>query len=222
MSTYYSQYGQDRFLHLNVFKGFKNGFFVDVGAHDGKSLNNTLFFEEILGWKGINIEPIPSVYNALTVNRPRCLNINCAIDKKDGSANFYQNTGHTEMLSRLESHYDSRHMERCKAENAEHGSTTTVVVVPTKRLETIFDDYPVTHIHYLSIDVEGAEKAVIESINFNKVFIDVIEFENNYPGSSNSIIEYLQDKGYRMINIHGLDIFMIHTQSQFMIHNLSE
>jgi FkbM family methyltransferase len=214
--TYYSQCGQDRFLNLNIFQDFKNGFFVDVGAHDGKTLNNTLFFEETLGWKGINIEPILSVYNSLTENRPLSTNINCAVDTKDGSANFYQNTGYTEMLSGLESHYDTRHMERCIHENEILGGTTAVIVVPTKRLETILDEYSVKHVHYLSIDVEGAEKSVIESINFDKVFIDVIQFENNYSDSSSSIIEYLKGKGYKFMKKDKLDIFMIHTHSQFM------
>ena len=39
---YYSQDNQDKYLETNIFKGFKNGFFVDVGAHNGKSINNTL------------------------------------------------------------------------------------------------------------------------------------------------------------------------------------
>jgi hypothetical protein len=39
--TFHSQYQQDQFLEQQVFKGFKNGVFVDVGAHDGVSLNNT-------------------------------------------------------------------------------------------------------------------------------------------------------------------------------------
>jgi hypothetical protein len=39
---FYSQYNQDKYLEESVFKGYKNGFFVDVGAHDGKSFNNTL------------------------------------------------------------------------------------------------------------------------------------------------------------------------------------
>ena len=59
---FHSQYNQDKYLETNIFKGFQNGFFVDVGAHDGKSLNNTLFFEENNNWTGINIEPIKSVF----------------------------------------------------------------------------------------------------------------------------------------------------------------
>jgi hypothetical protein len=40
-----SQYKQDKYLESIIFKGYKNGFYVDVGAHDGVSLNNTLYFE---------------------------------------------------------------------------------------------------------------------------------------------------------------------------------
>lgn len=32
--SYYSQYNQDEFLDKIIFKGYKNGFYVDVGAHD--------------------------------------------------------------------------------------------------------------------------------------------------------------------------------------------
>ncbi len=60
--TYYSQHRQDEYLFKNFFYDTYNGVFVDVGAHDGIDLNNTLFFEKELHWKGINIEPIPSVF----------------------------------------------------------------------------------------------------------------------------------------------------------------
>jgi len=45
-NTFYSQYCQDRSLENCIFKSFKNGVFMDVGAHDGVDLNNTLFFEK--------------------------------------------------------------------------------------------------------------------------------------------------------------------------------
>lgn len=46
--TFYSQDSQDMYLEKTIFKGYKNGFFVDVGAHDGVSINNTLHFEKII------------------------------------------------------------------------------------------------------------------------------------------------------------------------------
>ena len=74
---FHSQDKQDLFLKNNVFKDYKNGFFVDVGAHDGKKINNTLFFENYYNWTGINIEPMPNVFTELTNNRPNCINYNC-------------------------------------------------------------------------------------------------------------------------------------------------
>ena len=43
MTKYYSQDNQDKFLEENIFKGFENGIFVDVGAWDGIEINNTYF-----------------------------------------------------------------------------------------------------------------------------------------------------------------------------------
>jgi hypothetical protein len=93
-------------------------------------------------------------------------------------------------------------------------ASTEIIVVNTKKLETIFDEHHITHVHYLSIDVEGAEFEVIKSINFDKVFIDVIGFENNYDDVSLPIINYLNNKNYVIIH-KSLDIFMISKKSIF-------
>ena len=212
----YSQDKQDEFLEFNIFKGYKNGFFVDVGAHDGKTINNTLYFEENNNWTGINIEPIKDVYLNLVKNREKCLNINCAIDEKDGNANFIFNKGYTEMISGLESCYDPRHYYRLFLENNMYGSNTEIIQIDTRKLSTIFEETNTKHVNYLSIDVEGAEFSVIKSIDFDKVFIDVIGFENNYNDNSIPIIEYLEKHGFLQINIQSMDIFMIHKDSKFM------
>ena len=69
------------------------------------------------------------------------------------------------------------------------GSTTEIIKVNTNKLETIFDKNNISKVNYLSIDVEGAEFEVIKSINFDKVFIDVIGFENNYDDNSIPILQ---------------------------------
>jgi FkbM family methyltransferase len=212
---FYSQYKQDEYLEHKVFKGFKNGVFVDVGAHDGLTINNTLFFERQHNWSGINIEPLPNVYQKLAQNRPNCINLNYAVSSETGMADFVCNEGYTEMLSGLASQYDSRHHMRRERENRKKGSTTRIIQVQTKRLEDIFQAHDIRHVHYLSIDVEGAELDVIRSINFDKVYIDVIEFECNYPDTAPPIVEYLQTKGYQLLGEKHPDIFMIHRDSMF-------
>jgi FkbM family methyltransferase len=211
---FYSQCSQDKHLENYIFKGYKNGVFVDVGAHDGVSLNNTLYFEQTHNWTGINVEPIQSIYDKLVVNRPSSINIQCAVCNRDGTAQFINNIGGTEMLSGLADHYDQRHTIRLQGENNETGGRSELITVETKRLETILDAHNIKHIHYLSIDVEGAEMDVIQSINFDKVFIDVIGFENNYHDVSVPIVAYLDTKGYVMFH-KSQDIFMIHPRSIF-------
>ena len=211
---FHSQDNQDKYLEYNVFKGFKNGIYVDVGAHDGITYNNTVYFEKNNNWTGINIEPIKQVFDKLVTNRPNNINLNCAVCNNDGETEFVCNTGYTEMISGIKNTFDSRHWQRLQNENKQMGSTTEIIKVNTKKLETIFDENKISHIHYLSIDVEGAEFEVIKSINFDKVFIDVIGFENNYDDISIPIIDFLFSKNFMFIN-KSIDIFMINKKSIF-------
>jgi FkbM family methyltransferase len=211
---FYGQHKQDEFLEKNIFKGFKNGFFVDIGAHDGVSINNTLYFEKGNNWTGINFEPIPEIYNRLIVNRPKCKNYNYAISEKEGISKFIHAVGYPEMISGLSDHYDQRHHNRLQFEMGHYGGKKEILNVETRRLDTIFEENNISHIHFMSIDVEGAEFSVIKSINFDKVFIDVILFENNYEDTSIPIIVYLISKGYYIFR-KNQDIYMIHKDSQF-------
>jgi FkbM family methyltransferase len=211
---FYSQEKQDEFLEHVIFKGYQNGIFMDIGAHDGVNLNNTLYFERTNLWTGVNVEPIKKVYDQLVINRPHSININCAVCNTNGTAQFICNTGYTEMLSGLKDAYDPRHLKRLQNENKEMGGTTELVEVTTRTVESICDEHVIKQINYLSIDVEGAEFEVIKSINFDKVFIDVIGFENNYPDVSESITKYLEGFDYVIIRVSA-DIFMMHKKSIF-------
>ncbi len=219
-NQFYSQYNQDRSLENCIFKGHKNGVFMDIGAHDGVDLNNTLFFEKTHNWTGVNVEPIVSVYERLKTNRPNCINVNCAVSDSDGYAEFLCNVGYTEMLSGLKTEYDIRHINRIQNETLRMGGENKFILVKTQTIETICTENNIDHINYLSIDVEGGEMKVIKSINFDKVFIDVIAFENNYHDTQHIPIDYLKSKGYIKLPDHTADVFMIHKDSQFL-HNLT-
>lgn len=214
--TYYSQDAQDRFLHEHVFHHFRNGYFVDVGAYDGKNINNTLFYENTYGWTGMNFEPLPPIYARLIKNRPKCLNFNFAINDKEGEFDFYNNTQMTTMLSGLVVHYDPRHKNRLDQANADDHNATSLIRVRARPLRDIFEEHKVKRVNYLSIDVEGAEKAVLDSIDFDKVFIDVIGFENNYNDSATeNIKKMLESKGFNYIDFRNTDVFMINKRSPF-------
>ena len=47
---------------IEKFLNFQNGFFVELGAHDGVTQSNTFYFEKNKNWRGILIEPTPHVF----------------------------------------------------------------------------------------------------------------------------------------------------------------
>ena len=124
------------------------------------------------------------------------------------------------MISGIKNTYDKRHLERLNNENKKFNSSTDIIKVNTNKLENIFDQHNIKHVNYLSIDVEGGEYEVIKSINFDKVFIDVIEFESNYDDTTVPIIEFLKTKNFIKF-LKEKDIFMINKYSSFFYtHNL--
>lgn len=213
---YYSQAGQDEILNTHVFKGYLRGIFVDVGAWDGVDFSNTLFFEKHLKWSGILIEPLQERYDQLVKNRPNTTNLNVAVSDFDGETEFLAITGYAAMLSGINSNYDARHLQRIKNETPELETSTKIVKVPVRRLDSIFREHNVQRVHYLSIDVEGSEMKIIQSIDFDYTYIDVIGFENNYPDVTELIIQFLYKKGYSLLKYESCDVFMIHNNSPFL------
>ncbi len=48
---------------------YQDGFYIECGANDGVNQSNTWYFEKILGWKGLLIEPVNKVFDELKKNR---------------------------------------------------------------------------------------------------------------------------------------------------------
>jgi len=193
---YYSQYGQDEFLNKRIFHSKENGFFVDVGAHDGLSFSNTAFFEKHLNWNGICIEPNPEIYQKLCENR-KSRNLNLCISNQSGKdIEFLQISGHGQMLSGIYSNYDKQHIEKIDKIIEVEGGKKKIIKVKTMKLASILDS--VGHeIDYCSIDVEGSELNILESINFKKSRINVFSIENNYRDLE--IYKFMTKNNYRLL-----------------------
>jgi hypothetical protein len=123
---FYSQENQDCYLETNVFKGFKHGVFVDVGAYDGK--HQHFILKKPMDW----IEPNPRIFDSL-INRPNC---------NEGETDFLLNTGYTEMLSGIKNTFDQRHVTRLENENTQMGSTEVV------KLTSLLQEHNLSHVHY--------------------------------------------------------------------------
>jgi len=210
---YYGQAGQDRYLNEKIFQGKEVGFFVDVGAHDGIHYSNSYFFEKHKNWNGICIEPLPEIFHELRKNR-KCICIDGAISREQGYQEFLCLKGYSEMLSGLANEYDSRHIERIKQELHVHGGNYQLIKVKTYPLQLIFDIHGITHVDFCSIDTEGSELTVLQSIDFSKVQIECIIAENNYK--ENTVVEYLQKLGYQLVDQLDLDDVFVRSTSNLL------
>ncbi|MCG8310518.1 MAG: FkbM family methyltransferase [Cytophagales bacterium] len=200
--SYYSQYGQDKFLDKKIFKKRRKGFFVEIGAYDGKTLSNTYFFEKYRRWTGICIEPNPVSFDKLVKNR-KCICINKCVSDFNGKADFLQINGYSDMLSGIDSRYDSRHKTRIKNEINRHGGSTNILKTDCIKFDELFKNDERLDIDYVSIDTEGNEKAILVSIDFLKYNIKAISIENNYE--NDFFKNHLYNFGYELVHTFKCD-----------------
>jgi hypothetical protein len=73
-TTSYSQAKQDVYV-LNVLKGKKDGYFVELGSNDPITISNTYVLEKDFDWSGIMIEYDPKYLDSYKVKRPKSIHI---------------------------------------------------------------------------------------------------------------------------------------------------
>ena len=71
---FYSQACQDKFI-VNVLKGKRDGFFLEIGSNDPIVINNTYTLEKNYGWKGIMVEFSPTFEASYKEKRPNSIHI---------------------------------------------------------------------------------------------------------------------------------------------------
>ena len=172
-----------------------SGTFVDVGASDGVTLSNTLFFEK-LGWSGLCVEPRPDAFRQLVDARPGSVCEQCAIQVQETDAiAFTQFFGYGSGLSGVDDKRDPRSLQRLVQEKRHpNHKGAQKIFVKGAPLQTLLDRHNITKINYLSVDVEDSEMDVISSIDFSRVSIDVMTIENNY--NKPDVRELLKRHGY--------------------------
>lgn len=182
----FGQYGQPMYLDMVIFKGqVKNGFFIEAGADDFETDSNTLLFEIEHKWSGLLVEPNPTIYpKGFTKQRKVWASSSClATEPRPHVAPFSQKTVHGGMAGIVQNRTEETYDMQC---------------FPLYSLLMATGNKTV---NYLSLDIEGAEFLVLQTIPWAKVDIEVLTVETNhageiFPGTRQEIRDYLADKGY--------------------------
>lgn len=206
----YSQCAEDLFIDRLV--GFKkNGFYVDVGAHDPDRFSNTKKFYR-QGWNGINIEPDYKNFRKFQKKRRRDINLNIGIGAKSSVQTFFRFIPDT-----LSTFSNENARKYCAQGYIKIGE----IDVEIKRLAEIFEEYVKNkHIDLLNIDVEGFEMQVLKSNDWEKfkptsICIESVKHSKEGIGESivNEQLAYLHNLGYELVYFNGINsIFVVHDQ----------
>lgn len=170
----YAQNCEDVVL-WRVLRNVKNGTYVDVGAADPTEYSVTKAFYD-RGWSGVNVEPSPEFAEKLNAERTRDLNFPFCAGEAAGTTVFHVVPGTG--LSTA----SNEHLEFIARQNFE----IVDLEIEVKRLDEILTlaDLVDRDIHFLKIDVEGAEESVIRGIDLETWRPWVIVIEATEPLST--------------------------------------
>jgi FkbM family methyltransferase len=197
----YSQNGEDVILD-RVFWDVEKGFYVDAGAYDPEVTSVTRHFY-LRGWRGINIEP-SSRFERFPQGRPEDINLNLAVSTARGTRPFHEFPNAIGLSSFSgELHPDFAHL----------AAGRVVREVATLPLRDVFGEHRVSDITFLSVDVEGHEREVLMSNDWQRYRPRVVLIEATLPNTPTPSHDRWEDvllaAGYQFAFFDGLNRYYV-------------
>lgn len=132
----------------------KNGFFVDLAAHEWSFISNTLSLEEVANWDGLCIEPIPDYAQGILENRRCKLIQNPVFSASNYHVTFKYNSYFSGIVG---AHMDNK---EAKKDDRQYSFLTVTLMSILQQFKAPFV------IDYLSLDIEGAELHALKHFDF--------------------------------------------------------
>ena len=198
----YAQNFEDVILN-RVFRGKREGFYVDVGAMDPVRGSVTKHFYD-LGWRGVNVEPVPRFFKALARGRPRDVNLPVAIGKSRDTLELYdfRLAGVSTFSPEFADHF------------VEQGYSYTKRPIEVLTLKDVCEEHCRGPVDFMKIDVEGWEKEVLEGGgDWQRFRPRVLIIEATEPESNEPLWDewepFLLERGYVFAYFDGLNRFYV-------------
>lgn len=200
----YSQNGEDVVL-WRALKGVEHGRYIDIGANHPRIDSVSMAFY-VHGWSGITVEPDPQFARLQREQRPRDIAIEAAITTRDEDTTTLHVVDGTGLSTLVDDLADIHLFE---------GRATHDVKVATRRLDRILEEagWQGKDIHFMSVDTEGSERAVLESLDLAVWRPWVLVIEATAPNSTESTRDQWEElvtgAGYQLCLFDGLSCFYV-------------
>jgi FkbM family methyltransferase len=192
---YYSQFGEDVVVDRLFPKGYK-GIYIDVGCYHPTKFSNTWMLYQA-GWRGINIDIDSIKVEAFRMRRPDDVNVQCAVSNRKGELTYFSNGFYSLTVSVSPEFVagDTRYQERkCKC------APLTEIIDSSRYRDQAID--------LLSVDAEGHDLEVLQSLDFSRYSPKVIAVEchgNHLKEVMESpVYAYLTQRCYSLVGWTGL------------------
>lgn len=156
---------------------YAGGTFVELGALDGVTISNSLLLERCFNWRGVLIEANPTNFMKLNVSQRASTKIHSAVCAEGGNVTMTSSGGPTSAQIGAAS---ERHVKTWKL------NLDRVVTVPCRPLSRIMEQaLPAPHhASFLSLDVEGAEDIVMETVDPALFDVVLVEWTDGSEGDN--------------------------------------
>lgn len=211
---YFSNGGIDR--RLEELLPHHNGYYVELGAHDGAYSSNSYYFELKKGWMGILIEPSPNLYASCRKRRSTKNFIKCAACVPFGYTDYFVRMEYADaMTTSPDLNLELNNLEKFKTARVKNLPLKEDIYEFGAKAETLTSilneaGAPKT-IDFLSLDVEGAELDVLKGIDYSSYTFKYIVIETR---NVETIAKYLKKFNYYILEqITDIDFIFSHGNS---------
>jgi FkbM family methyltransferase len=165
---YWGLYELDR--QIERYLDFDGGYFVELGANDGKLSSNTFYFEEFRSWRGVLIEPAPNLYLKCRESRAPQNHMVCAacvsFDYRDEFVKLiYSNSMSVSLNVETDIGDPTAHAELGRQFLAGCETVFTFGAIARTLDSILLEANAPKTIDFLSLDVEGSEVDVLRGVN---------------------------------------------------------
>ena len=160
---------EEQFILAKYFGGarpIRGGTFLELGAFDGWKESNTLHLESCLGWRGILMDGQPAHLDWMRSNRPQSVSLGVAICPQHGLVNYSRVSAGT--TSGIVGYMARSVRQRFRVDASGQAP------VPCGPLGSWLSLLGVTHLDFVSLDVQGAEHMVLSTLDWSALSVGVL------------------------------------------------